>query len=253
MAAELEQRWEAALVRVKELEARPQRSERAPTQRRPVDPQVLMRLAEELPLVWHAARSDMRLKQRIARLLIKEIVAEIDQGAAQIVMTIHWEGGRHSELRVQRPKPGEGGRVTGADAIEVVRRMAGQWPDKEIAATLNRLGLKTGAGNTWTESRVYSVRSKHELPAYDASCADGSALTLNQAADHLGVGAWVVRRLIRLGVLSATQPIRSAPWQIDACALESTQVRQAAAAIRARTYRPRVGSPEDHNLTIPGI
>ena len=28
---------------------------------------------------------------------------------------------------------------------------------------------------------------------------------------------------------------------------------QAAAAIRARTYRPRVGSPEDHNLTIPGI
>lgn len=253
VAGELEQRWEAAMVHVKELEDRLASAERAPTERSRVDAQMLMRLAEELPLVWGAASSDMRLKQRIVRILVKEIVADIDEERAQILMTIHWEGGRHSELRVQRPKPGEVGRVTGADALAVVRRMAGQWPDKEIAATLNRLGLKTGAGNTWTESRVYSVRGKHELPAYDPARADGSTVTLNQAADRLGVGAWVVRRLIRLGVLSATQPIRFAPWQIDASALDSNEVRRAAAAIRARSYRPRVGSARDQNLTIPGV
>jgi len=53
---------------------------------------------------------------------------------------------------------GKHGRCTSLEAIEVIRRMAGRFPDDQIATTLNRLGLRTGPGNTWVEGRVRSAR-----------------------------------------------------------------------------------------------
>src|SRR4030095_9576209 len=108
----------------------------------------------------------MRGKQRIARLLIQEIIADADDHEREIVLVIHWAGGRHSELRIPRPKPGEHRHRTGPDAEGVVRRMAGA-RDHEIAASLNRLRLRTGAGNTWTASRVLSLRKRLHLVDYD--------------------------------------------------------------------------------------
>ena len=111
--------------------------------------------------------TDMRLKQRIVRILIEEIIADVDDAAGEIVLIIHWAGGRHSELRVKKNLTGHHSRCTDLEAIEVMRQMSGRFPDEQIAATLNRLGLKTGTGNTWIEVRVRSVRSYHDLPSYD--------------------------------------------------------------------------------------
>jgi hypothetical protein len=47
-------------------------------------------------------------------------------------------------------------------------------------------------------------------------------LTLNQAADRLGVGSWVVRGLITCGLLEATQVVPCAPWQIDPAMLDTS-------------------------------
>ena len=178
----------------------------------------------DLRTVWEAPSSEMRVKQRIARLLIQEIIVDADEPTREIVLVIHWAGGRHSELRIPRPKPGEHRHRTGPDAEGVVRRMAGAWPDHEIAASLNRLRLRTGAGNTWTASRVLSLRQRLGLVDYDAARAT-SMLTLNQAADRLGVGPWVLRRLITRGLLEATQVVPCAPWQIDPAVLDTHAVR----------------------------
>ena len=42
----------------------------------------------------------MRLKQRIVRILIQEIIVDIDDASREIVLVMHWQGGRHTELRV---------------------------------------------------------------------------------------------------------------------------------------------------------
>jgi hypothetical protein len=126
----------------------------------PVDRDTLESLATDLHQVWEAPSSEMPVKQRIARLLIQEIVANTDEPVREIVLVIHWVGGRHSEVRLPRPKPGEHRHRTGPDAEGVVRRLAGAWPDHEIAACLNRRRLRTGAGNTWTASRVLSLRKR---------------------------------------------------------------------------------------------
>lgn len=56
------------------------------------------------------------------------------------------------------------GQSTEADAIEVIRQMCGRFGDGEIAATQNRLSLRTAAGKSWNAQRVYGLRRRHELP-----------------------------------------------------------------------------------------
>jgi len=209
-------------------------------------------LATDLRTVWDAPSSEMRVKQRIARLLIQEIIADADDHAHEIVLVIHWAGGRHSEVRIPRPKPGEHRHRTGPDAEGVVRRMAGAWPDHEIAASLNRLRLRTGAGNTWTASRVLSLRKRLHLVDYDEAAAK-PMLTLNQAADRLGVGPWVVRQLITRGILEATQVVPCAPWQLDPVVLDTEAIRHAAQAVQHRTRRPGSRITDLHTLEIPGL
>jgi len=40
-----------------------------------------------------APTTDARLKKRIVRTVIHEVVADIDAGAAEIVLLVHWVGG----------------------------------------------------------------------------------------------------------------------------------------------------------------
>src|ERR1700688_1500988 len=82
--------------------------------------------------------------------LTSEIVCDVDDDARDVVLTIHWRGGQHSELRVHKPRTGEHGCATTEDALAVMRSMAGRWSDEHIAASLNRMGFPTGQGKTWT-------------------------------------------------------------------------------------------------------
>jgi Recombinase zinc beta ribbon domain len=166
VAAELEARWNAALQTVAELEARLRKDELSNETARIPDKDTLRNLAHDLAAVWNLPNTDMRLKQRIVRILIAEIVADVDQANQQIVLLIHWVGGQHSELHIKKNATGKHSGCTSLEAIEIIRRMAGKFPDDQIASTLNRLSLRTGKGNTWREGNVRTVRSYHQLPAF---------------------------------------------------------------------------------------
>jgi DNA invertase Pin-like site-specific DNA recombinase len=167
VAAELERRWNAALQKTRELEEKLQEFDLGIKKVPLPNKEFLLSLAQDLPAVWNAPSTDMRLKQRIVRILIEEIVADIDENNREIVLLIHWAGGRHSELRLKKRETGQHGRCTSMEAVEVVRRMAGRFSDEQIAATLNRLGMHTGIGNTWDKNRVYSLRHHQQLPNFD--------------------------------------------------------------------------------------
>jgi hypothetical protein len=170
----------------------------------------------------------------IVRILVEEIVADVDDATTEIVLLIHWAGGRHSELRMKKNLTGKHSRCTDLETIEVLRRMSGRFPDDQIAATLNRLGLKTGTGNTWNEGRIRSVRSYHELPAYDATIKPRQTITLEEASERLGISHKVVRRLIESNRIPATQVVPWAPWEIPIEAIESADVVQEVARAKRR-------------------
>ena len=111
-------------------------------------------------------------------------------------------------------------------------------PDELIAATLNRLGLRTGVGNAWNKLRVCSLRSYQQLPAFNPDQPQ-STLTMEEAARRLHVSAVSIRRLIAEKILPASQVVECAPWEISAEALESESVRSAISNIKSRTTRPR--------------
>ena len=183
----MEKRWNAALRHVEQLEKALRESEAALESTAVPDRAALLSLAHDLESVWHSPTTDLRLKQRIVRILIEEIIVDIDQEANEVLLLIHWSGDCHSEIRVKKPRSGEHAHRTAVEAVEVVRQMAAYYPDEIIAATLNRLGLETGYGKSWKRHRVCSLRSYHGIPAYDPSKQVPHMLTAEQAAEHLGI------------------------------------------------------------------
>ena len=179
----------------------------------------------------------MRTRQRLVRALITEIVADVDETAGEIVLVIHWKGGQHSELRVRKPRTGEHGCSTPEQALAVMRSMAGRWSDQDIAASLNRMGMPTGQGKTWTAKRVGDLRRVHGIHGYRSADKNGEWLTLRDAAAKLGVSHHQIRKLIKVGVLVSEQIMPDAPHQIRADDLASDQV-VAALKRKGRPCRP---------------
>jgi excisionase family DNA binding protein len=155
------------------------------------------------------------------------------------VLVIHWSGGRHSELRVKKNGTGRHGRCTSIEAIAVIRQMAEQFSNEQIAATLNRLGLRTGADNTWNEARVRSARECQQLPVFDPDHRRNDFVTLREAAQRLSVSLTMVRRMIAEKKLPASQVVACAPWQISAEALDSETVRIEVENIKNGVRAPR--------------
>jgi excisionase family DNA binding protein len=253
VAAELEARWNGALRKAHELGDKLQDFDTTSQSAPMPDKELLLSLARDLPAIWNARSTDMRLKQRIVRILVHEIVADVDEKTTEIVLLMHWVGGRHSELRIKKNGLGRHRRCTSVEAIEVIRQMSGRFQDEQIAATLNRLGLKTGTGQTWSESRVYSARHYYELPAYDADRTNDGLVTMEEAAHRLGVSSTTIRRLIELKKLPATQVVACAPWQIPVEALDSEIVRKAVKDIKARVRVPQThGSGQQQTMFSMG-
>lgn len=225
VAAALEARWNVALQKTQELENKLREFDDEIQSQPAPNKEVLLSLAQDLPAIWNSASTDMRLKQRLVRILIDEIVVDVDEKSSEVVVVIHWSGDRHSELRVKKNATGKHRRCTDIEAIGVIRQMAERFSDEQIAATLNRLGLRTGADNTWNEVRVRSAREYQKLPAFNPNDPRKDFVTLREAAQRLGLGLTMVRRLIAEKKLPASQVITCAPWQIPVEALHSETVR----------------------------
>src|SRR6202008_2627567 len=106
-------------------------------------------LASNLKTVWDAPTTDARLKKRIVRTLVHEVVADIDDAGSEIVLIVHWVGGAHSELRLPKRRRGQRNSAS-ADTIQAVRQLVLITSDDLIASLLNRNALKTGTVNRWT-------------------------------------------------------------------------------------------------------
>ena len=198
-------------------------------------------LAGDLDAAWNAPGVTMRTRQRLLRALVTDIIADVDDATREVVLTIHWRGGQHSQLRVRKPKSGEHGCRTPEEALAVMRTMAARWSDADIAASLNRMGMPTGQRKTWTAHRVSSLRRVHGIHAYRSAEKNGEWLTMSEAATTLGVTRHCIRRLIRDGILPAEQVVPGAPYQIRAADLQHERVN---AAI-GRTGRPCRIYPEN--------
>ena len=248
VAGELERRWNERLASMRMLE-----DQLAQITAQPVgfigaeDRERLLTLGADLTLAWNSPSVSIETRKKIFRLLICEIV--VDAVEDRLDLIIHWQGGDHTRLQVKKNKLGQNRWVTNADVTDLVQVLARQMPDQTIAAVLNRSGKSTGRGNSWTRSRVCSLRSKRGIAPYrEGERGERGEVTLLEAAEALAVSTSTVRRMIDAGMLPANQLCKGAPWIIRHSDLERDDVRRE--ALLRRTRRPASYDPLQKTLDL---
>ena len=176
--------------------------------------QALTRLARDLPRLWEAKSTSDRDRKELLRTLIGEVVLTIHASERRAALEICWEGGARTELQVRLGANVFESRRTSEDTIELIRRLAEHHPDRQIANILSRQGRLTASGLPFTQARVQSVRTRAAIPAAPPPDPDSELLTIQQAADELGVSMFTIRRWLRDGLLPGEQTTPGAPWRI---------------------------------------
>ena len=244
VAAELERRWNERLEEVRRQEERltaiaAARTEQLSDEER----ERLLALGVDLASAWSHPQVEADTRKRILRTVIEEIVVTLAED--RIDLLLHWQGGDHTALSVPRNRTGQHRWTTSEEVGDLIRSLARQQSDGAIAAMLNRLGKKTGRGNTWTQARVRSYRNGHGIAVHrPGEMAERGELTLTEAAERLGVSTMTVLRLIGDGTISASQVCKGAPWAIPEAQLNGLL------DANCGDLRPRTAHPNQQPLNI---
>jgi excisionase family DNA binding protein len=230
VAGELEMRWNAALERVSELEHQLETMTQNRVELSKENQIRLLEMGRDLPLLWNHPSASDELKKRILRTVLEEIMIGDDPERKTHLLVLHWKGGVHTNLSVPRNRPGKKHGDTSVTALLLIEELSKVCSDQTIAATLNRLGLKTGGGKTWRVHSVHNARYIHRLKNYHKDKTN-TWVTTEQAARELSVSHTVIRRLIRDHVLPATQVTEGTPWIISCDDLQLAAVQAAISAV----------------------
>src|SRR3974377_2066497 len=128
--------------------------------------QQLLSLGADLEHAWSHPAATPATRKRILRTAISEGVGRRDGEIIHAVL--HWQGGDHTELKVQQRLNAAGRhnpRIPDG-TIALMRELARLMPDRQITRLLNRIGVETGYGNAWTLERVRSFRKHHDIAGY---------------------------------------------------------------------------------------
>ena len=252
VTAELESRWNQALQRVREIEQKLAHHDRVSPKATTLPVGDLAALGTNLEQVWWAPSTDAKLKKRIVRTVIREVVADLDNETSEIVLLVHWAGGAHTEIRLPKRRRGQRN-ATSPDIVEAVRQLAQIVSDDVIAGFLNRNGLVTGNGNRWTKERVTALRSYRKIPVFKPDPYDHNPwLNLSSAAKLLGVAPRTLRLAAEAGEIEAEHPLADGPWVFERTELLKPAAQKLKKRVRQTSKHPTAPHQDQQNL-FPSI
>jgi len=223
-AAELERRWNEKLEEIGTVKER-LASLNEKRHSLSVDEEARIRqMGEDFAELWQSDRCPPTLKKMIFRTAMEEIIVRTDAEKKSLEFTIHWKGGAHTQLVMERPRPVTE-IATPMEALEIIRRMAVRHGDDQIASVLNRLGYSTGKQKRWNQNRVATVRRNYSIPGQKRALPDPEKVSLSEAARICSVSHRTIERLVEAGFLKREQAAPRAPWEIRRADLNAEPVR----------------------------
>ena len=245
VTAELERRWNLALQHLNEIEARIHQHGDDRGRNTSFADQDFTQLATQLEDIWADPTTSARLKKRIVRTLIEEVLVEVDDAQGELLLTIHWKGGVHTSLRLPRRRRGQCSTQTPRELIEAVSVLARISSDDVIAGVLNRNGHLTGRGNRWTRERVTALRSHSRIPCHKP---DDHQLWVNltDAAAYLEISPRTLRLAIDRGQIPADHPFADGPWVISREILDGEAAKKLKSLTLTRPHKAAVLLSEAH-------
>jgi DNA invertase Pin-like site-specific DNA recombinase len=214
VARELERRWNARLL---ELEALRDQAQTKRKECRPLTLEEIARahhLGANLSSLWNAPTTTDRDRKRLLRILIEEVQLRVEE--KRYLIRIVWKGGAITDREVPRLRHGAE-LATPEETVDLVRKLAVEFDDAQIARILNKQGRRGASGNPFTKEAVRCIRRNHEIPRCTATSARDpreGPFTADQAAGELKVSMSTLHRWLRDGVLAGRQATTGAPWQI---------------------------------------
>lgn len=243
----LGQEWEAALQTLRDHEDRLEAFDRQePPQPTSEQRARLEHLGAHLDEVWFDPQTDGRLRKQIVRTLIEHVYADWDEEHDEVVLWVQWAGGHHTELRAPRRRRSR--RTAREDLKSIVATLRKVADDEEISRALNRSGLTTERGQTWTVRRVAQYRKRHGLASFSRAEQEREGwVSQHQAATYLQISPMSVNRLIGRGLLPAEGP-PGFPRVLVCADLDQPAVQKAVKAIRSHANSPLPENPKQRGL-----
>ena len=175
---------------------------------------------------------------------------DLNDETRMLTMTIHWKGGVHTQVQFQKPSnmdppPNK----TNPDVVELLRELAPWYADEEIARIFNCHQLKTGYGNPWNRTRVRGLRVKNKIAPFDRK-QKRDVVSLNEAARRLDVNIYVVRQLIKKGIIEGNQIIKHAPFIIKGSEIEKDSVKEVVQRIKHGGRISQISSVNEKQLSL---
>jgi len=185
VAAELERRWNERLERAAQLERTYAQAERdAEWNLTAEERAAITELSRDLPAIWSAETTTNQERKQLLRMAIESVQLDGIRQAGQVEIQIHWRSGTITSLSVKRTAPGEGSLKTPGEAVSRIHEMAPRRTYAEIAASLNRAGLRSAFGRYFTTQHVGYIcrrdglaksKPRPRLKSQDGSDTAGSA------------------------------------------------------------------------------
>ena len=223
VARSLERVWEEKLRRAEQIEHEYDawRREQA-VSIGDTDRQQILALGQNLPELWHAATTTAADRKQIVRLIIKEVALDQKRRRGFVWIRVIWQTGAASEHWVQRTVQSYAAHAD-ADGIRdrIIELNGMNKLDAEIAATLNKEGLRTAHGPEFSGNMVHVLRKRWGIKtvkingteANPQRWPDGS-YSVQGAAEVLGITSQTIFDWLRKGWLSGQQLAKGMPWQI---------------------------------------
>ena len=185
VASELERRWNEKLERVAQLERAYAEAEREAQWNLTAEERAaIAELSQDLPAIWSAETTTNQERKQLLRLVIESVQLDGIRQAGQIEVQVRWRSGAITSLSVKRVAPGEGSLKTPEQAVSRIHEMAQRRSYQQIAASLNRAGLRSAFGRRFTSQHVGYICRRDGLASgkqrsgptsKDGSDASGSA------------------------------------------------------------------------------
>jgi hypothetical protein len=197
--------------------------------------EAILRLAHDVPAVWHATATTPQDRQESVRVLVEHVTVDVHEDREQVDVTIQWAGGVTSAHRIRRPVArydqlsNATARVAHIDGL----RQAGD-SCAQIAEPLNREGFyppkRTERFTGEMVARLLSRRGLHgprPRAMAEASVLRPHEYWLADLAREVPLPIATLHKWQRLGwVHSRKVPVAAGRWAIWADADELERLRQ---------------------------
>lgn len=217
VARELERRFEKALRALEATQSEARTHLRALQEALSSnEEQLLRRYAHNLATLWNTPTTRPQDRKRIVRCLIETVVVTVLPDESVVKAQVYWKGGEVTVIEVPKGKSGVHRYVSDPELVELIRLLARDFSDQQIARILYRKGLRTPKGLSFATHHVASLRNNYNITKGPRVPVRGKdVFTAEQAAELFGVTRSTVIRWVEAGLLRGSQLTYGAPWRIQ--------------------------------------